>query len=44
VRRFDVAVPPDAVAHIHGEPAEAALKTMETNMRAELVPADSGAF
>jgi nicotinamidase-related amidase len=44
VRHFDVAIPPDAVAHIHGDLADAALKMMETNMRAELVPADGGAF
>jgi nicotinamidase-related amidase len=44
VRHFDVAVPPDAVAHIHGDLADAALKMMETNMRAELVPADGDAF
>jgi nicotinamidase-related amidase len=44
VRHFDVAVPPDAVAHIHGDLAEAALKMMERNMRAELVPANGGAF
>jgi nicotinamidase-related amidase len=44
VRHFEVAVPPDAVAHIHGQLADAALKMMETNMRAELVPADGGAF
>jgi nicotinamidase-related amidase len=44
VRHFEVAVPPDAVAHIHGGLADAALKMMETNMRAELVPADGNAF
>jgi nicotinamidase-related amidase len=44
VRHFEVAVPPDAVAHIHAELADAALQLMETNMRAELVPADRGAF
>jgi nicotinamidase-related amidase len=44
VRHFDVAVPPEAVAHIHGGLADASLTMMETNMRAELVPADGGAF
>jgi nicotinamidase-related amidase len=44
VRHFDVVVPPDAVAHIHDGLADAALKMMETNMRAELVPADGDAF
>jgi nicotinamidase-related amidase len=44
VRHFDVAVPPDAVAHIHGDLADAALKMMERNMRAELVPATGDAF
>jgi hypothetical protein len=32
-----VSVPPDGVAHIHEDLAEAALKMMERNMRAELV-------
>jgi nicotinamidase-related amidase len=44
VRHFDVAVPPDAVAHIHRDLAEAALTMMERNMRAELVPATGDAF
>jgi nicotinamidase-related amidase len=38
VRHLDVTIPTDAVAHIHEELAEAALKMMERNMRAELVP------
>ena len=44
VRHFEVAVPPDAVAHIAPDLAQAALKMMETNMRADLVPADGDAF
>jgi nicotinamidase-related amidase len=39
LRGFDVVVPPDAVAHIDGELAEAALKMMQRNMHADLVPA-----
>jgi nicotinamidase-related amidase len=41
VRHFEVAVVTDAVAHIHEDLAESALRMMETNMRAELVEADS---
>jgi nicotinamidase-related amidase len=44
VRHFDVAVAPDAVAHIHEDLAGAALRMMEMNMRARLVPADERAF
>jgi nicotinamidase-related amidase len=44
VRHFEVAVAPDAVAHIHADLADAALRMMETNMRAHLVPADGSAF
>jgi nicotinamidase-related amidase len=36
VRHLDVTVPPDGVAHIHEDLADAALKMMERNMRAEL--------
>jgi nicotinamidase-related amidase len=36
VRRLQVTVPPDGVAHIHQDLADAALKMMERNMRAEL--------
>jgi nicotinamidase-related amidase len=36
VRHYQVVVPRDAVAHIHAELAEAALKMMEINMRAEI--------
>ena len=39
IRHMDVVVPRDAVAHIHPDLAEAALRMMEVNMRAELVPA-----
>jgi hypothetical protein len=37
---FRVAVPRDAVAHIHEHLARAALEMMETNMRAEITSAD----
>jgi nicotinamidase-related amidase len=37
VRHFDVAIPRDAVAHIHCGLADAALEMMETNMRAQIV-------
>jgi nicotinamidase-related amidase len=40
VRRFDICVPPDAVAHIDPELGEAALRMMERNMRVELVGAE----
>jgi nicotinamidase-related amidase len=40
VRHLAVCVPPDAVAHIHGDLAEAALRMMELNMGAEICPAD----
>ena len=36
LRGFDMVVPPDAVAHIDAELAQAALKMMESNMHAEL--------
>jgi nicotinamidase-related amidase len=36
VRHFDVVVPRNAVAHIHEDLADAALRMMETNMRAHL--------
>jgi nicotinamidase-related amidase len=38
IRHFDVRVPPDAVACIHADLAEAALKMMERNMSADLTP------
>jgi nicotinamidase-related amidase len=37
VRHFEVSIPTDAVAHIHEDLAEAALKMMERNMGVELV-------
>jgi nicotinamidase-related amidase len=37
VRHLRVSVPPDGVAHIHDDLAEAALAMMERNMRAEIV-------
>jgi len=37
VRHFRVVIPRDAVAHIHDDLADAALRMMETNMRAEIV-------
>jgi nicotinamidase-related amidase len=39
LRGYELVVPPDAVAHIDPELAEAALGMMERNMHAELVPA-----
>ncbi|MCW2989620.1 MAG: isochorismatase hydrolase [Solirubrobacterales bacterium] len=39
IRHFEVHVPPDAVAHIDGDLADAALKMMEVNMDADLTPA-----
>jgi nicotinamidase-related amidase len=44
VRHFEVVVAPDAVAHIHEDLAQAALRMMETNMRARLVEASHVAF
>ena len=38
VRHVDVAVATDAVAHIHDDLADAALKMMETNMSADVTP------
>ena len=40
IRHFHVAVPRDAVAHIHEHLAEAAFEMMETNMDAEVVESD----
>jgi nicotinamidase-related amidase len=40
VRHLEVCVPPDAVAHIHPDLAEAALRMMSLNMGAEICPAD----
>jgi len=39
LRGFEVIIPPDAVAHIDGELAQAALAMMERNMHADLTPA-----
>jgi nicotinamidase-related amidase len=39
IRHFKVRVPPDAVAHIHEDLADAALTMMERNMNADLTPA-----
>jgi nicotinamidase-related amidase len=39
VRHLRVTIPRDAVAHIHGDLADAALNMMERNMGAELVSA-----
>src|SRR5918998_1480739 len=39
VRHFTVSVPRDAVAHIHEDLAQAALRMMERNMGADLVSA-----
>jgi nicotinamidase-related amidase len=38
IRHFRVIVPPDGVAHIDAELGKAALRMMEENMRAEIVP------
>ena len=42
IRHFKVRVPPDAVAHIHEDLADAALEMMERNMKADLTPGVSG--
>ena len=39
IRGYDLIVPPDAVAHIDADLAQAALKMMESNMHARLTPA-----
>jgi nicotinamidase-related amidase len=39
IRHFEVVVARDAVAHIHEDLADAALRMMEINMRAEVVAA-----
>ena len=44
VRHFDVAVPCDAVAGIHDDLADAALRMMERNMRADVAPAQDCAL
>ncbi|MER6824860.1 hypothetical protein ABT352_02575 [Streptosporangium sp. NPDC000563] len=40
VRDFSVRVASDCVAHIHPDLADASLRMMERNMRAELLPAE----
>jgi nicotinamidase-related amidase len=40
VRHFEVVVPPEAVAHIHRDLADAALKMMQVNMRAHTPTCD----
>jgi nicotinamidase-related amidase len=44
IRHIPVVVPRDAVAHIHEDLAEAALRMMEVNMEAEVVAADEVTF
>ena len=44
VRHFDVAVPRDAVAHIHEHLAQASLEMMERNMHADITTADGFRF
>lgn len=44
VRQLRVAVPPDAVAHIDADLAQAALEMMRRNMDADLGPADDCAL
>jgi nicotinamidase-related amidase len=39
LRGYRVVVPPDAVAHIHDDLAQAALRMMQANMHADLPPA-----
>lgn len=41
VREFEVVVPRDAVAHIHADLADAALRMMQRNMRAQITDAAS---
>jgi nicotinamidase-related amidase len=40
IRHFAVTVPPDAVAHIDADLGQAALRMMQRNMSAEIVPAE----
>jgi nicotinamidase-related amidase len=44
IRHLRVCVPPDAVAHIHADLAEAAIRMMELNMGADIVPAEKVSF
>ena len=41
LRQYEITVPTDAVAHIHPDLAEAALRMMERNMHAELVTSEA---
>jgi nicotinamidase-related amidase len=41
IRHFEITVPADGVAHIHPELADAALRMMQTNMRADVVDGDA---
>jgi len=41
VRHYSIVVPKDAVAHIHADLAEAALRMMQTNMRAHITSAEN---
>ncbi|GGX77282.1 cysteine hydrolase family protein [Streptomyces minutiscleroticus] len=44
IRHLDVTIPRDAVAHIHADLADAALRMMERNMGAEIVASDEVRF
>jgi len=44
IRHLQVCVPPDAVAHIHADLAEAAVRMMELNMGAEVCPGEKVSF
>jgi nicotinamidase-related amidase len=44
LRHLEVCVPADAVAHIHADLAEAALRMMQLNLGADVCPADKVAF
>jgi nicotinamidase-related amidase len=44
IRHLQVCVPPDAVAHIHPDLADAAVRMMELNMGADVCPAEKVTF
>jgi nicotinamidase-related amidase len=44
IRHFEVAVPADAIAHIHEQLAEAALEMMRRNMRADITTSEDCAL
>jgi nicotinamidase-related amidase len=44
IRHLHVCVPPDAVAHIHSDLADAAVRMMELNMGADVCPAEKVTF